>query len=43
MTQNIISAHFEKSRAALKAEYESMSQKIKASLEQSKREALSKI
>jgi hypothetical protein len=43
MTQDILSSHFEKARAVLKSEHDSMVQKIKEEISKSKQRALSKI
>jgi hypothetical protein len=43
MTQDIISSHFEKARAMLKSEHDSMVSKVKEELLQSKKKTLSKI
>ncbi|MFL6362832.1 MAG: hypothetical protein ACJ709_05260 [Nitrososphaeraceae archaeon] len=43
MTQDILSSHFGKARAVLKSEHDSMVQKIKEEISQSKHRALSKI
>ena len=43
MTQDVISSYFEKARAVLKSEHDSMLQKVKEQISQSKQKALSKI
>jgi hypothetical protein len=43
MTQDMISSYFEKARAVLKSEHDSMVQKIKEEISQSKQRVLSKI
>ena len=43
MTHDIISSYFDKARAALKAEHDSMVQKIKEQIGQGKQKTMSKI
>jgi len=43
MTQDIISSYFDKARAVLKAEHDSMVQKIKEQVGQGKQKTMSKI
>ncbi|HZC20346.1 MAG TPA: hypothetical protein VE223_01760 [Nitrososphaeraceae archaeon] len=43
MTDDIIASHFEKARARLKTEHDSLVQKIKEEIQQSKKKTLSKI
>ncbi|MGA7043596.1 MAG: hypothetical protein WCF03_19660 [Nitrososphaeraceae archaeon] len=43
MTQDIISSHFEKARAMLKSEHDSMVSKVKEEILQSKKKTLSRI
>jgi hypothetical protein len=43
MTHDIISSYFDKARAELKAEHDSMVQKIKGQVVQSKQKTISKI
>lgn len=43
MTHDIISSYFDKARAALKAEHDSMVQKIKEQVVQNKQKTISKI
>lgn len=43
MTHDIISSHFEKARAKLKSEHDSMVSKVKEEILQSKKKTLSRI
>ena len=43
MSDDIIASHFEKSRARLKVEHDSMVQKIKEEIQNSKKKTLTKI